>query len=177
MLENLEGQEILMATEIKDKGIEKQVLEDYYINHLKIAQIAKKYELLWSQVGYFIEKEETEESDLYSEIRKNESIQVHSQIKTLNTKLWDLLTKVEVIANNDSKENILKYVRVIKDLAVAINEQLVQYVKVSEVVHRFKEQENLKQAILQTLNEVDPEVGNKILEKLRILNTQRQLLG
>lgn len=166
------------SAEIDKKGIGRFILQAYYLNNRSITEIARKNQLNWHQVGYYIEKHESQRTQLWQTIKKKQDTQVLRQLEKVSDKLWVWLNIVEKSLQDwkKSPQAMLSHMKVLTKLADSIESKISKHFEIVKDVYKLKEQEDLKNAFFEVIKEIDETTANKILEKLREYKEKRTLL-
>jgi hypothetical protein len=152
--------------EVVEKGLEKEVLEEY-VKCGNATEIAKKYNLEYQGTIRYINWVKDNEPERLVRNSARSRIDVFQKLINLIEKVD---AKIEVWGEDERKEK--QWLLGVKEL----RESLKDYVELIDKIVTGKQMEEMKKAIFEVLNEIDPEISSKVFQKLREIKEKRGLL-
>lgn len=152
--------------EVVSRGLEKEVIRDFLI-YWNASEVARKYGLSAFNVLRYIAYVKKEKPEIFERAEAKLTIDVFKGLEKIITKLDK---KVDALENDEAKVKI--WLNVIREY----REAMKTYADIVERIAKFNKDENIKKAMLAAIQEADPEVGARVLQRLRELQDKKKTL-
>lgn len=152
--------------EVVEKGLEKEVLRDYLITFNGSA-VARKHNLNVFNTLRYIAWVKQNKPKLFEQVESKLAVDVFRGFEKVIEKLD---RKVDSLEDNVLEQDF--WLAVVREYKGAMKD----YADIVEKVKKFNEDNDLRKALFEVLDECDPELGAKVMGKIKELRDKRQVL-
>ena len=182
-------------TNIEKYDLQDLILEDY-IGGDTIGAIVRKYStettpLSWQNVAYFIQKEEEESTQRWEKLITQKSQNIFTKVEQMNQRLERMMKELEEIKDSpiamdgvsSSERALARDTRVIglnREIRQTLELQQRQLKLITEIwdkINNQKRHDEIKNTMLLAIKEESPETALKIIQRLKMLKQERELLA
>lgn len=152
--------------EVVEKGLEKEVLRDYLILWNATA-VARKYELNPFNTLRYIAYVKKEKPELFAQVEERLTVDVFRGFEKVIEKLDK---KIDSLEDNVAEQDF--WLDVVREYKGAMKD----YADIIEKVKKLNDDADLRKAIFEMLDSVDPRLGAELMARLKDLREQRKVL-
>ena len=155
-------------SEIDKRGIGDALLSEYASNGYNYTATARKFGLQAQTVMYYVEVVKKKEPDRWAKAIANTEIDV---VRKLTGIINRVEKKMDAWENDETKE--AKFLIAIKEA----RDNLKFYVDCLEKLFAQKQATAFRKAVLEVIKTIDPEVAQKIIQRIKEISDLHKLLG
>jgi len=155
------------GTYIDELGIGDQVLEEYVNSGYNLTATARKFGLIPQDILYYVSIVKAKEPLRWEKLVKTQEIDVIRKITNLCNKVEK---KLDLWENDETKEG--KFLMAVRET----RDNLKFYVDVLEKIYSQKQAIEFRKAVIETIKGIDPDVAQKIIQKIKDLSDTYRIL-